>query len=315
MRILLAAALCSGCLGSEPQRSSITSGVPTDADPAVVALLQGGEVACTATLVAPRILLTAAHCLSNVATPVALFGAVPAEGGVRIAIERVRVHPNFVHATFDNDIALALLAGDAPAVPVRLPSEMEAGAPLRLVGFGRTGADDVSAPRKREGSALVDTLSERSFTLLAAPSQTCEGDSGGPAFAVESGVIVGVASHGDVNCQSSATHVRVDAYLESFIRPFIVEPGARAALGESCARDEDCEEAMCGPEGACTRRCFGDLPGFCPSGYACLPLPEGGDGCLAEHAGGCSTSGSGGDPFAVFLVLFFLRARRTRAAA
>src|SRR5689334_7616750 len=82
--------------------TAIVGGAPAD-DPAVVAIVQRSQsctpdtppVECTGTVVAPRVVVTAAHCLGGHAANALEAGGVPVVGGL--------AHPAFDEATHAND--------------------------------------------------------------------------------------------------------------------------------------------------------------------------------------------------------------------
>ncbi len=276
--------------------AAITAGAPTTGDLGVAALLEGGTLVCTATLVSPRVLLTAAHCLPDGSTPVAFFGSAPQSGGITIPVIATARHPHFDAATLANDVAMALLGEAAPAgaTPWPLPTApldpSSVGLPLRIVGFGATGPSDTSPPQKRTGTTTIASLSAETLTFDASPSQTCTGDSGGPAFATIGGVetLVGVTSSGDAQCDASARDVRVDA-VASFIAPWLqataegaAGPGDRCWYAANCASGaggcvaalDDVALSFCAPPCGAGQAC--------PAGLSCL---AGSDGTmLCRHA-------------------------------
>jgi trypsin len=298
--VLVAAAL-SACAPAPPPSAvaergqAITNGTNDDADSGVVALLQGSTLVCTATLIAPHLLLTAAHCLPDGAMPQAYFGTAPGDGGPSVAIAAVRRHPAFDETQLTNDIAMAVLADAAPAgaTPWPLPAapldDSALGQPLRLVGFGRTAADDTTAPRKRAGTTTLSSLTALQLMFTPSPSQTCEGDSGGPAFATAGGVeaIVGVTSSGDAACATMATDTRVDAYADAFIAPFVAATAEGAAgAGDRCWYASNCAAAAggCTPaiDDATLSFCAPSCDGGCPAGLQCLAGSDGSK--LCRHA-------------------------------
>jgi hypothetical protein len=238
------------------------------------------------------VLLTAAHCVANDSLPEAYFGAAPPNGGTLVPILAAQVHPAFDATTLANDVAMVLLADDPPAgaTPWPLPATAldatAVGLPLRLVGFGLTGPSDSSPAEKRTGTAVLASLAATALQLSPSPSQTCSGDSGGPAFATIGGVevVVGVTSSGDPSCDAGATDMRVDAYA-SFITPWLqaTSEGA-AAAGGRCFYPANCAPSAgeCAPAVDDPTLSFCDPPcpsgGSCPAGLQCL---SGDDGTMA----------------------------------
>ena len=224
--------------------AQITGGAPDDDDRdlGVVGLEIADRPYCSGTLVAPRVVVTAAHCVIGQVPSRVFVGTQPGVDGETVAVVGIRVEPSFDVPTLRGDVATLVLerAIDAPSWPI-LPAEDAAalaGGALRLVGFGRTSADDTAPARKRVGAASVGSVLATSFEFAPSPSQTCAGDSGGPAFLTVGGVeyLAGVTSSGDARCMVHATDVRPDAYRDSLIAPALRaaedgadEPGGCAA--------------------------------------------------------------------------------------
>ena len=277
-------------LGAAPAYA-ITNGTLDSGDPAVATF-----GACSGTLIAPRVLLTAAHCVwsTDVLSQRVVFGdGVHAPVRQERLILEGRVHPDFDPATLDNDLALVLL--DQPPdgidpVPMRMAPIDDAlvGGTLRLVGFGVTMAD--APPEdfglKRQGTASLRAYLPTSLVDDAMPSSACQGDSGGPALLAVGGVeyVAGVISRGDLSCGSFGVATRVDPYVSSYIEPYLaaVQPGG-TPVGGSCASSEQCASNACAtaPDDVnlhyCTADCVADSG--CPAGMGCVdrrcryPLP------------------------------------------
>ena len=242
MRIPLAHGLLGCMLLAGGAAHAITNGQADDGDPEVAALLEAdGSTFCTGTLIAPGAVLTAAHCLDAGPPANVYFGATPPALGQIFDVASVQQHPDYDPATHAHDLGIVRLAGSpaiADAKVYGMPfTAAFVGLAIRVVGFGRTSTLDDAVPRKRTGQSRVDKYTGSSFSFRPAPSQTCFGDSGGPAFAVIGGVeqLVGVTSTGDLGCDAGATDVLVQSFDTGFVEGYIAGTAAAPAVAGGCA--------------------------------------------------------------------------------
>ena len=139
-------------------RVKVTHGTESQ-EPSSIVLFRGGHI-CTATIVAPDVLLTAAHCAvsENLADYAAFqnfpkFGPGPVEYGIKDRF----IHPNYKAGVADPTVDLALLRVDKPfdIEPKKLQMEApKAGDVIKLTGYGETIAGDhQSNPDARQYSA------------------------------------------------------------------------------------------------------------------------------------------------------------------
>ncbi|MBS2020005.1 MAG: S1 family peptidase [Deltaproteobacteria bacterium] len=207
-------------------RSAITSGEEDTGDEAVVAILTKGDVHCTGFMVTKNVVVTAAHCLTPIVPDEVFFGQRPGKKGTTIKVKATLAHPDYDEDSLENDIGLIAIEENGPAEPLVVRAapfdQSFKGKPLRIVGFGATGSLE-EGKRKREGSSVVASFGSGTFRLKGTPSQTCLGDSGGPAFAPkatgEGESVIGIASSGDSDCKEYATHTRIDVHFK-FIQDF-----------------------------------------------------------------------------------------------
>lgn len=244
---LLAAALLGCSAETEPGQQAdrvgraiqpVIAGVPSSAEHDAVVVLARFEAGirknlCTATLVAPNLVLTARHCVSTTDSSVGC--ATDGTAIVGAAIHDDYVAPNLVvfagkdgqvasivdesvasargaklivdEATSlcNHDLAFVLLDRpvDAPIATLRLSGGPTWSERVTIVGWGITEAGTLPAQRmEREGVPVTGTgptlmPNDKRYGIGNAEvlfgESACLGDSGGPAF-TRGGALVGVAS-------------------------------------------------------------------------------------------------------------------------
>jgi MYXO-CTERM domain-containing protein len=246
-------------------------------DPATVYLSSG----CSGTLVSPKTVLTAKHCLANGIK--VYFGTYANQNGSGTWINTVH---RLGHSTAD--IAMLTLASAGAPTPIplnKLDLSTVLNQQIRIAGFGVTSENGSNSGTKRVGVASLMSVEGGIMYATNMPSGTCYGDSGGPNFMTIAGkeYIIGVTSFGTAACGSGLDgSVRVDTYLawiKQYIQDHDVLPPEATCAGDGlCASDctsvdPDCP---CADDGFCTAAC-GDV-GSDPDCTGCLA----GDVCRAD---------------------------------
>jgi V8-like Glu-specific endopeptidase len=289
--------------------------------PTVVALHPIPNALCTGTLIAPDVVLTAAHCVSyktlglgsqdqvapgmtvSLDTQSGLFG------GRTIHVLKAIPMPEF-NTPGTPDLGIVKLAEkitDRPFVAVNLdPTKLPAGSKMTMVGYGMTDPNNMSSAGqertidKDSTTCAAFGVSDSTFTCIMQMDAMgiCEGDSGGPAFAMVDGVQkqVAVNSATAQGCVTASLLMRTDAG-----KAFLLANAPEAF----CLADDTCN-TVCGKDGLPVdpdcKTCSGTDD--CDSGQVCaqnvcIPGPgtPGGAGSTCTSGADCdsNTCGQVGD--------------------
>jgi hypothetical protein len=196
---------------------------------------EDNEKNCTALILTNGKAVTAAHCFDET-----IFTASLSLGELKTPLSRVTLHPQFSiegSKTF-NDIAIVEFAPQTKLESLELPTFSTVIAPqdsLIVFGFGTTNeavntAINTDRDTLRYGTMRVSQVSSDHIfsTFDGSGSNTCHGDSGGPAFVLAddgSLRLAGITSFGSKEDCSIGDTAGFTNLLSPSIRSFLADNG------------------------------------------------------------------------------------------
>ncbi|MBX3269488.1 MAG: trypsin-like serine protease [Sandaracinaceae bacterium] len=319
-RSLWLACLFAGCAAGPPElvdgaSGAIVNGTLETGRPEVVFMYRTDGAACSASIISPYVVLTAAHCVQSgsTAAPASRFriyvGSSTRQFTTEYRVSSVRLVARAGVGREANDLAVLVLSSPARETPIELgrgsPQSSLPGRALTAVGYGQTPSG---------GSGTKYTVGTRfdgyQNGYIFVPPTVCSGDSGGPLIG-DDGRVYGVASF--IYSPDGRTEPRCGtapgAYNEiyrhlDFIDAVLEETGTcvpSPSGGEACnGVDDDCDGEVdegCIELGSpCERsdECYGGLCADTVAGRLCTsecdalrPDQGCGPGFYCASGGGC----------------------------
>jgi V8-like Glu-specific endopeptidase len=311
--LVLACAL-GACANTVPDaaRAPIVGGT-RGGDPAVVWIYNADSGGlCTGTLIEPRVVLTAKHCVQppeweEPSHPSRLYVGLGdvAGRGATLRVQSVYAPPGAysdrgLSGLIGEDVAVLVLVSGVSGIetiPVRRTSPRDlVGDPFTAVGFGQIPSGGAGVKYTARGTVVAV-----SGDLIYVGAITCQGDSGGPMI-TEDREVAGVVSFGSGSCGSGyGAYNAVYNYLDLVDRAIeeaggCVNDGAEVCdgrdndcngmvdetctpIGGTCAADEECVGTMCRDTAAgriCTQPCDPRRPHLgCGEGFFCARTAPG----------------------------------------
>jgi secreted trypsin-like serine protease len=219
-----------------PDETRILGGVPAPDFPDCVAVGNDSGWGCTGTLIAPQVVVTAAHCDAGGFSRRIFIGPDvnrPEHGRV-VAVREAITHEGYGSSRPFDDITILLLAepvdGIAPR-PLAGADTIGASVSVRLAGFGGTQSSGhgygmrhmVDVPLASPDPAYgIRPESEFVAGRPFLERDSCPGDSGGPAYVEEAGgwALAGATSRGTPGitfvrkCGDGGIYTHVPAYRD-----------------------------------------------------------------------------------------------------
>jgi V8-like Glu-specific endopeptidase len=235
--LLLASSLLTGCVigdqggGTGQNDGDILYGADDYGDLAVGMIRNVSDIqingapasfnGCTATLIAPQLMLTAGHCASSGflwsdvtfdRAPANLFAPASSPGFINAY---VLADPQYNgDGTQGHDVALVFLSRPVTTVaPVARGSVPAIGSLVTGVGYGANSFAQTGFGTKRESDFAVTAVNQHEVAAGNEGNNVCHGDSGGPIL--QNGAQVGVSSYVDTaDCHGGGHFMRIDDSLD-----------------------------------------------------------------------------------------------------
>ena len=236
----------------------IVDGTRETGERAVVFIYNDRGAGCTASVIAPRVALTAKHCVQGMSASGWHVIVGPSMYAVveELGVTETRMTPGY---SIENlDIGVMILDRDFEHGFKRWEFTpwpgFRAGVTITAIGYGQTDpSDSMSAGTKYRRDGYVASLSG-STEFITRGENTCQGDSGGPILFED--VVVGIVSRGEDGCTGYGLMTRVSAWTD-LVKQALADTGACVPTSlEVCdGVDNDCwlgvDDAL-GPTCACS---------------------------------------------------------------
>lgn len=219
--------------------------------PAVGGIVLYPDSMCSGTLISPRVVVTAAHCVKG-ENPTTFVLGFDMENGSEYAVAEAIYNPDYDAGGYNDpgsgDVAVLVLEESITNVaPARIfTGDFSAfnGESIIFVGYGKRDVYQPLYGKKYQVTLTVRDIDDDGFWNYTSQSNvknTCGGDSGGPGFISYGGsyYIGGFVSSGDEYCVQDGYNMRADSNAEWILSQ--VEKYDPGFLGDSECGNDICE--------------------------------------------------------------------------
>lgn len=243
---LISATACSGntnstakIVGGADANGNATSAEATALSSVVALTYAESTTFCSGVLIAPNLLLTAAHCIPaawvipNPSDYRVSFGNDVKTNKGRLYITSALTHPNYISppdfkTDRENfDVAIIEFQGTLPSgfhpATMQKPTTFSPPSKVMIAGYGFVNVQDAQGAMATSGilryaqvpyKRYLDAKRDHELGKDGLPVGSCNGDSGGPAFNAtpEGYKLIGLTSGG--NCESDSVYTDIMAYKD-----------------------------------------------------------------------------------------------------